>query len=165
MFVELPDGENLLMRGYARAVAGDRRAVGASAESPPDMPDWLGVLISVALILIASWLLYGVVVGLFGWLLKEYNARSLWAYSVAAFCAFAIARVVFYIREVRRRWWEYPPLEIGVGLGLAAVAVRPDLHPVVNMLAFCAAVRIITDGMKRFRDFRKEVEERRKVQA
>ncbi|MGR8964217.1 hypothetical protein [Rhizobium leguminosarum] len=174
MFVQLPDGGNLLIRGYSRAVAGDRRPIDVSATDAPekdtthseplDIPDGLGVLVSIVLILTVSWFLYGTVVWFLDWMFKGYAARSPWIYFVAAFSAFIIARVAYHVREIRRVWWEYPPLEIGVGLGLAAVAVRPDLHPVVNVLTFLGAVRIITDGIKRFADFRKEVEKRREHQ-
>ena len=45
-------------------------------------------------------------------------------------------------------------------MGLAAVAVRPEVSPVLNFVALMAAVRVAIDAVKRFLEFRAEGLER-----
>lgn len=88
------------------------------------------------------------------WLMASMSVRQAWwSYPLSAFVAGFLAIFGFYLREVRRNWWEYPVAEIGLGIALAVLAVKSDNKPIVNIIVFLAAVRVILDGIKRMRDF------------
>jgi hypothetical protein len=153
MYVETPSG-NLLSDSWARTVAGSARRV----SDERDAPDWLLILVSLALMGLAALFLYGALAWLFEFIKTEYEAQSVWAYGTAMAIALLLGRGAYYLREVRPKWWIYPPIEIGVGLGLTALAIKPGLETTLNILVFLGAVRVIVDGITRFRNFRSEAD-------
>jgi hypothetical protein len=107
---------------------------------------------------LAGSFLYGVL----GWVIEiskaQYKTQSIWAYVGAMVIAITLGRLAYYLREIRPKWWIYPPVEIGIGLGLGALAVKPELDPVLNILTLLGSVRVIVDGITRFRNFRSEAQ-------
>lgn len=68
----------------------------------------------------------------------------------------------YWAREVREHWI-YPLAEIAAGIAIATQAARPDGGPIVALIAFVAAVRIVIDGMTRFVKFRAKALEAKAV--
>lgn len=71
--------------------------------------------------------------------------------AILAAAAIAVSGAAYYVREYRRHWL-YPLAEISAGIAIAIA--RPETKPIVALIGFVAAVRIIIDGAKRFVEFR-----------
>ncbi|OLP59614.1 hypothetical protein BJF93_11060 [Xaviernesmea oryzae] len=113
-------------------------------------------MLSLGFMILSAWTLYMFAGPVIEIVHDQYQHRSIAAYGTSMASAFCLARFAYYVREIRRKWWEYPAIEIGLGLGLATLAVKPDVNPLLNFMAFLASVRVTVDGIKRFREYRGE---------
>ena len=67
--------------------------------------------------------------------------------------ALAIAATAFWMREIKKVQ-AYPFIEIAIGLGIATQVARHTDDPVVVLIGFVGAVRLIIEGLKRINDRR-----------
>ena len=87
--------------------------------------------------------------------LKSGFLRNTWPSRVEVTVAvIVIGGVAFWIRDIKQFIF-YPGLEIAAGITLATQAIQPNAPDVVIvLLTTVGGVRLIVDGIKRWRDFR-----------
>ena len=74
-------------------------------------------------------------------------------YGLVGVSALIVGATAYWLREVRRLR-VYALTEIAVGVVMAALTLNPmPGGPLAKVLAVIGGVRIVVDGMKRFRDF------------
>lgn len=103
----------------------------------------------------------------YAWLIGElpvtYSHKTPLAYVLAALLTIMLGWIVFRLRNVRRRCYEYPPIELGLSLALAGAAVKQGIDPLLSFVALLAAARVAADSFKNFKEFREE--EAKRVEA
>ena len=119
------------------------------SQSTEPWQGYLGAAIFVPLVAIAA---FWAINALF-WLARaQYAAPSAVIYFVVPALTFGIAILAYYLREVMRTV-AYPIIEVGVGLAASAQAVPATASDLARIVAVLAGVRIMVDGIMRFRKF------------
>ena len=135
----------------------------AAGVQPWDDPDRQQGPFRIALFISALSLLVGAMVSV-NWLIDNapaaYAQKTPLAYLLAILLTIVLGTIVYLLRNVRRRWYEYPPIELGVSIALAGAALKQGTNPVLTFVALLASARVAADSIKNFYEFRKAALER-----
>ncbi|RUX42596.1 hypothetical protein EOA33_31485 [Mesorhizobium sp. M4A.F.Ca.ET.050.02.1.1] len=136
----------------------------ANGRGTADPSDWLAIPIALAIIAAMGFSAWWASDRLLETLSRQFATGGMREAALAAVVTVFIAGIAYYVREIRR-WLIYPTIEVGIGVMMAILSVKPNLPPLVNVLAVIGAVRVTIEGIKRFRDFRAEARKRAEQEA
>jgi hypothetical protein len=118
---------------------------------PEPWMNYLAIFLWTPFVAIAA---FGVFEGLLAFTTAEHDSYSAWGTVAVVVGVLVLGFVASVVREgVRSR--HYPLGEIGVGLAAAAVGVHSTADSLARVIVIFTSVRIIADGMIRFRQFHK----------
>jgi hypothetical protein len=125
-----------------------RKKLGLREPDVPTVPLFVGLLILFSTMAGVKWVIDAAP--------AAYADKTPLAYVLAMTLTIALGAFVYLSRNVLRKPFIYPPVELGISLMLAYGGVTQTKEPLLTLIALLAASRVAADSIKNFREFRAE---------